>query len=218
MYSVKKALTLYAVTDRAWLKGRYLDDCVADAVAGGATMIQLREKNLATPDFLVVAEEIKEICQKHQVPFIINDNLFVAMACDADGIHVGQDDLTVEEIKKRWPGDKIIGVSAQTLEQAKTAEKAGASYLGVGAVFPTSTKDDAVDVTLDELSAITEAVDIPVCAIGGIHPENIRQLYGTGIDGVALVSEIFAKDNIRENAEMLSELTAPFKEACRSKK
>lgn len=203
MNSLKKSLLLYAVTDRAWLDGRTLAECVREAIRGGVTMVQLREKNLAEAEFIAEAKEIQAVCREFSVPFIINDNLDVAMAIDADGIHVGQNDLSLTEIKKRWAADKIIGISAQTLAQAVDAEKNGASYLGVGAVFPTSTKSDAVEVSPAELRRITKNISIPVVAIGGIHQNNLTELSDAGISGVALVSEIFAQKDIYANAKKL---------------
>ncbi|MGX7198709.1 thiamine phosphate synthase [Enterococcus nangangensis] len=211
MSFTKKNLLLYGVTDRAWLGGRTLAECVEAAILGGVTCIQLREKHLAFLEFVALAKEIQVVCRKYHVPLIINDNLAVAEAVDADGLHVGQDDLNVAAIKAQWPG-KIVGVSAQTVAQALQAEKEGADYLGVGAVFATDTKADAVAVPLATLQAITAAVTIPVCAIGGIHRQNIAQLYTTGIDGVALVSEIFQQQDIQENAQALRQLVAPFKQ------
>ena len=199
----KETLRLYAVTDRAWLNGRSLAECVRQALLGGVTMVQLREKNLAPAEFLAEAREIHALCREFGVPFIVNDNLEVALVCDAEGLHVGQDDLEVAAIRKVWPADKIIGVSAQTVAQARQAEAAGASYLGVGAVFPTATKSDAVEVPRAELLAITKNAGIPIVAIGGIHQNNLGQLADTGVAGVALVSEIFAAPNITANAQVL---------------
>lgn len=210
MKLTKTNLKLYAVTDRAWLDGRTLKSCVAAALAGGATMIQLREKQTSFEQFLQLAQKIKPLCQQYQVPFIVNDNVAVAKACGADGIHIGQADRSIEQIRAEWPTGQIIGVSAQTVAQAQQAEKQGASYLGVGAVFPTQTKDDATTVSLTTLKKIVNAVNIPVCAIGGIHQGNIKQLYGTGIAGVALVSEIFDQQQIQAHAQTLAKLTIPF--------
>jgi thiamine-phosphate diphosphorylase len=210
MLSVKEGMRLYAVTDETWLHGRTLASCVASALQGGVTMVQLREKHLETPAFITLAREIKAVCAAYAIPFVINDNLEVAMAVDADGIHVGQDDLAIETIQKTWSADKIIGISAQTVAQAQQAQQQGASYLGVGAVFKTATKGDAVEVPLTTLKAITAAVDIPVCAIGGIHQGNLAELKGTGIDGVALVSEIFNQRDITKNTQNLRKLVAEF--------
>lgn len=212
MKQIKNELLLYAVTDSSWLAGRTLPQCVKEAILGGVTMVQLREKALDYSSFLSLAREVQAVCRRYQVPFLINDNLDVAIEIDADGIHVGQDDLSVEAIKARWSREKIIGVSAQTTAQALAAESAGADYLGVGAVFPTGTKKDAVEVSAAELKAIISAVKIPVCAIGGIHQDNIAQLYGSGIAGVALVSEIFQQKDIQENARILRDLVSPLQE------
>lgn len=210
MKLTKTNLKLYAVTDRAWLDGRTLESCVAAALAGGATMIQLREKQASFEQFLQLAQKIKSLCQQYQVPFIINDNVAVAKACGADGVHIGQGDQSIAQVKAEWPAAQIIGVSVQTVAQARQAEQQGASYLGVGAMFATQTKGDATAVSFTTLKQITTAVNIPVCAIGGIHQGNIKQLYGTGIAGVALVSEIFDQQQIQAHAQTLARLTIPF--------
>ncbi|WP_461214096.1 thiamine phosphate synthase [Lacticaseibacillus sp. GG6-2] len=201
---LKEALKLYAVTDRHWLNGRTLEACVQQALAGGVTMLQLREKNLTTEAFIQEARRIKPLCQAAHVPFIIDDNVEVALAVDADGVHVGQDDRDAASVRRLIGPDKILGVSAQTVPEAVQAQAAGADYLGVGAVFATATKPDAVDVPLATLQAITAAVTIPTVAIGGIHPGNLMQLRDTGIAGVALVSEIFAATDIQANAKTLN--------------
>lgn len=203
MKSVKEAMLLYAVTDRSWLNGRSLYEDVEKALAGGITCLQLREKNLDFDSFVQEADLLKKLCADWQVPFIINDNVQVAAACKADGIHVGQQDMDACEVRKLVGKDCIIGVSAQTVAQAIAAEKAGADYLGVGAVFPTSTKNDADAVSLETLKAICQAVSIPVAAIGGIHQQNMELLRHTGIDGVAVVSAIFAQTDIRAATEQL---------------
>ena len=203
MRSVKEAMLLYAVTDRSWLNGRSLYEDVEKALAGGITCLQLREKNLDFDSFVREADLLKKLCADWQVPFIINDNVQVAAACKADGIHVGQQDMDACEVRKLVGKDCIIGVSAQTVAQAVAAEKAGADYLGVGAVFPTSTKNDADAVSLETLKAICQAVSIPVVAIGGIHQQNVELLRHTGIDGVAVVSAIFAQTDIRAATEQL---------------
>lgn len=204
-------LALYAVTDRSWLNGRNLKECVEQAIEGGVTLVQLREKNTDVENFIKIAQEVKEVCERYSVPLIINDNLEVAKAVDADGIHVGQSDRTLEEVIANWDENKIYGVSAQTVEQAQTAQRHGATYLGVGAIFATATKNDAEMVSIHDLKEIVRAVDIPVCAIGGIDKENIEKLYDTGIDGVALVSEIFNKSNIKFNTKELVQLVKPFR-------
>lgn len=207
MKSVRDAMRLYAVTDRMWLNGRRLCEVVEEALKGGATMLQLREKELSSEEFLREAKEIKKVCEKYQVPFIINDNVEVAAACNADGVHVGQGDMDALQVRERIGSQKIIGVSAQTVEQALLAEKMGADYLGVGAVFATSTKSDADFVPYEELKEICQAVSIPVCAIGGIYKNNMMQLAGSGVDGVALVSAIFAADHIEAECRELRALS-----------
>lgn len=203
----KKDLLLYAVTDRSWLGGHTLYQDVEAAIKGGATFIQLREKNLDEAHFLEEAKEIKELCKKYQVPFVINDNVDIALAMDADGVHVGQSDMEAGAVREKLGPDKIIGVSAQTVKQALLAEQKGADYLGVGAVFPTGSKDDAVEVSHETLKAICEAVKIPVIAIGGISTGNVMELSGSGICGIAVISAIFAKPDIEAAAKELKEQT-----------
>lgn len=190
-----KSLLLYAVTDRTWNKNNSLAEQVEKCLKGGATLLQLREKHLDYETFLSEAQNIKKLCKKYQIPFIINDNVDIAIACDADGIHVGQEDMPADIIRSKI-GNKILGVSVQTIEEALLAEKNGADYLGVGAVFPTSVKPDAIMVTHSTLKDICQAVSIPVVAIGGISANNISQLKGTGIDGVAIVAGIFGQPDI----------------------
>lgn len=203
----KKDLLLYAVTDRAWLHGETLYSQVEKALKGGATFMQLREKNLDEEHFLQEAVEIKELCKKYHVPFVINDNVDIAVKMDADGVHVGQSDMEAGDVRAKLGPDKIVGVSAQTVEQAVLAEKRGADYLGVGAVFSTGTKLDADDVSFETLKAICEAVSIPVVAIGGITKDNLTELKGSGIDGIAVVSAIFAQENIEEATKELRSRT-----------
>ena len=203
----KKDLLLYAVTDRHWLNGRTLYSQVEEALKGGATFIQLREKELDEEHFLEEAKEIKELCRRYQVPFVSNDKVEIALAGDADGVQVGQRDMEAGDVRAKLGPDKIIGVSAQTVEQAVMAEQNGADYLGVGAVFPTGSKADALEVSHDTLKAICKAVKIPVIAIGGISKENILELSGSGICGIAVISAIFAKDDIEEAARELRGLT-----------
>ena len=199
----KSDLLLYAVTDRSWLGGHTLYQDVEAAIKGGATFIQLREKKLDEEHFLEEAKEIKELCKKYRVPFVINDNVDIALAMDADGVHVVQSDMEAGMVREKLGPDKIIGVSAQTVEQAILAEQKGADYLGVGAVFPTGSKDDAVEVSHDTLKAICEAVQIPVIAIGGISTGNVMELSGSGICGIAVISAIFAKPDIETAAREL---------------
>lgn len=203
----KKDLLLYAVTDRSWLNGSSLYNDVEQALKGGTTFIQLREKALDEDAFLTEAKEIKELCRRYKVPFVINDNVDIAMAIDADGIHVGQSDMEAGNVREKLGSDKIIGVSAQTVEQAVLAEQRGADYLGVGAVFPTGSKFDAEDVSLETLKAICKAVKIPVIAIGGISKENVLRLSGTGICGIAVISALFAQPDIEKAAMDLRTLT-----------
>ena len=203
----KKDLLLYAVTDRAWLRGETLYGQVEKALKGGATFMQLREKNLDEEHFLQEAVEIKELCKKYHVPFVINDNVDIAVKMDADGVHVGQSDMEAGDVRAKLGPDKIVGVSAQTVEQAVLAEKRGADYLGVGAVFSTGTKLDADDVSYETLKAVCETVSIPVVAIGGITKDNLMELKGSGIDGIAVVSAIFAQENIEEATKELRSRT-----------
>ena len=207
MNCAKEDLLLYAVTDRHWLNGRSLIEVVEESLKGGVTFLQLREKELDDESFLKEAKELKELCREYKVPFVINDNVEIAIKTDADGVHVGQSDMEAGDVRKRLGPDKIIGVSAQTVEQAVLAEKRGADYLGVGAVFPTGSKDDADDVSFDTLKAICEAVSIPVVAIGGISKENAIKLKGSGICGVAVISAIYAASDIKEAAAELKEVT-----------
>ena len=205
MKSIKDSMLLYAVTDRSWLNGRTVAEQVEDALKGGATFIQLREKNLDYDSFLAEAFEVKELCRKYDVPFVINDNVDIAIACDADGVHVGQSDMEAGKVREKLGPDKIIGVSCKTVEQALLAKKHGADYLGVGAMYPTGTKKDATAVTTEALSAICQAVDIPVVAIGGINKDRLEPLKGTGVDGVAVVSAIFAAEDIEKATRELKE-------------
>ncbi|WKY45378.1 thiamine phosphate synthase [Eubacteriaceae bacterium ES2] len=201
----KEDMRLYAITDRSWLKGKSLVWQVEEALKGGATCIQLREKELDADAFLKAAFDIKALCQHFNVPFFINDNVDIAIKCGADGIHVGQQDMAAIDVRARIGDQMMLGISAQTVEQAVSAQKNGADCLGVGAVFATATKLDADSVSHQTLKAICDAVTIPVVAIGGINKSNMMSLAGTGVDGVALVSAIFASDNIEnECRELLS--------------
>lgn len=199
----KGSLLLYAVTDSAWTGNKTLYIQVEEALKGGATCIQLREKELDDGAFLEEALSIEKLCRVYHVPFIINDNVDVAIQCGADGIHVGQSDMTAGDVRELVGEDMILGVSAQTVEQAVLAEQNGADYLGVGAVFSTSTKLDADMVSEETLKAICTTVSIPVVAIGGIYKHNIMELAGTGVDGVALVSAIFASSDIENECREL---------------
>ena len=195
----KSDLLLYAVTDRHWLDGRRLIDVVRESLDGGVTMVQLREKTLEEGKFLEEAKELQALCRERGVPFLVNDNVEIAREMNADGVHVGQSDMEALDVRAILGPDKILGVSAQTVEQAVLAEKHGADYLGVGAVFPTGSKDDADDVSYETLKAICEAVSIPVVAIGGITQENVAKLAGSGICGVAVISAIYAAKNINRH-------------------
>ena len=204
----KNQLLIYAVTDRAWTGKRSLAEQVEEALKGGATMVQLREKELTdenTEDFLEEALEIRRLTRQYGVPLLIDDNLKLAKACDADGIHVGQNDMDAGEARKLLGPDKILGVTAKTPEQAKKAQADGADYLGSGAIFGTATKLDAKPMTKEMLRSICGSVSIPVVAIGGITLENIEELEGCGVVGAAIVSGIFAAENIEETTKKLAE-------------
>ena len=207
----KDALSLYGITDRYWLNGRPLIHDVQLALEGGVTMIQLREKNLDEESFYKEAIEIKELCKKFHVPFIINDNVELAkkfadgIKVDADGIHVGQNDMAAQDVRAIIGPDKILGVSTQTVEEAILAQKMGADYLGVGAVFPTGSKDDCWVLSHDLCREICSAVTIPVVAIGGINLGNISKLSGLGFSGISLISAIFGQNDIKSAAMKLKE-------------
>lgn len=200
---IKEAMRLYAVTDSMWLRGRTLPEAVEEALKGGATFMQIREKELPYNGFVQLARDVKAVTDRYHVPYVIDDEVEIAKEIDADGVHIGQSDKGLKEARNILGPDKIIGVSAQTVGQAVEAEKNGADYLGVGSIFTTSTKPDAQAVSLGTLRAICEAVSIPVVAIGGIKMDNLLQLRGTGIDGVAVVSAIFAAGDIKRSAEAL---------------
>lgn len=203
----KNIMLLYAVTDRTWLGDETLAGQVEAALKGGATCIQLREKTLDKNTFLAEALELKALCKRYQVPLIINDNVSVALKSKADGIHIGQNDLAVSEIRSLIGSDMLLGVSVQNAPQALEAKQSGADYLGVGAIFSTSTKPDATDVSYETLKDICQAVPIPVVAIGGIGKDNILKLSGSKVDGVALVSAIFASSDIELECRKLLELS-----------
>lgn len=203
----KKDLLLYAVTDRSWLGEQTLCEQVEKALKGGATFVQLREKELDGDTFLAEAIEIQELCKRYKVPFVINDNVEIARKMNADGVHVGQSDMEAGNVRALLGENKILGVSAQTVEQAILAEQRGADYLGVGAVFHTGSKADADDVSHETLKAICEAVSIPVVAIGGIGKHNVLKLSGSGICGVAVISAIFAAEDITSATAELKALT-----------
>lgn len=196
-------LRLYAVTDRSWLGGKTLTQQVEEAIKGGATCVQLREKELAFDQFLEEARCLKDLCQRYQVPFIVNDSVEIAMLVDADGVHVGQEDMLAQDVRRVIGPDKILGVTAKTVKQAITAQAAGADYLGSGAVFGSATKTNAKPMSLELLKEICGSVSIPVVAIGGICLHNLAQLEGTGICGAAVVSGIFSARNITQECRML---------------
>ncbi len=192
----KDMLLLYAVTDRSFVGKQTLYEQIEDALRGGVTILQLREKDLPKEEFIKEAVTVKKLCEKYGVPLIINDNVDVAIISGADGVHVGIEDMAVAEIRKRVPTDFIIGATAKTVEQAKTAEASGADYLGVGAVFPSPTKKNAIRITTEQLKEITGSVSIPAVAIGGISASNVTEIKGGGMCGIAVVSAIFGAEDI----------------------
>ena len=198
-------LRLYAVTDQAWVGRQTLLEQIEDALKGGATIVQLREKNMDEEAFVEEAIAVRNLCCKYNVPLIINDNVDVALKSRADGVHVGIEDTPVEEIRKRVPADFIIGATCKTIGQAKAAEAAGADYIGVGAVFPSSTKTSAVRITNEQLREIVSSVAIPAVAIGGICCENVCEMKGSSVSGVAVVSAIFAAEDIEKATALLKE-------------
>lgn len=203
---IKKSMCLYAVTDSMWLNGRTLPEVVEEAILGGTTFMQIREKELPYDEFVALAKEVKKVTDCYNIPYVVNDEVEIAKEIDADGVHIGQSDKAIVDARKILGPDKIIGVSAQTVEQAIEAEKNGADYLGVGSIFSTSTKLDADDVSIETLRAICDAVSIPVVAIGGIQANNILDLKGTNVDGVAIVSAIFAAKDIKSATKDLKKL------------
>lgn len=204
-------MTLYAVTDAAWTGEKTLIQQVKEALEAGITFLQLREKHLSEKEFLREAVEIKRLTDQYQIPFVINDNIEIAQKAGADGVHVGQDDMPVEEVRKILGEDKIIGVSAHNVEEAVRAEQGGADYLGVGAVHTTATKENTSAVSMEEMKKICQTVSIPVVAIGGIKKNNMNVLSGTGVDGIAVVSAIFAAKNIKEETKELLEAVKEMK-------
>ena len=199
----KRYMLLYAVTDRAWTGEQTLYEQVEAALKGGVTCVQLREKEMDETAFLQEAKDICALCRRYGVPFIVNDNVDVAIACGADGIHVGQEDMAVGDVRRRVGDAMLLGVSVHTVEEARWAVRDGADYLGLGAVFPTSTKTDVDQMTNETLRAICDAVDVPVVAIGGINRGNLLKLSGSGVDGVALVSAIFSAEDIEDTCRKL---------------
>ena len=192
---IRRGMLLYAVTDQSWLKeGQTLLSVCEDVLANGATFLQIREKDLDAACFETEAAKLKALCVQYGVPYVVNDSVEIALAIDADGVHVGQSDIRGRDIRSLIGPDKILGISAGTVEEAQAAEKAGADYIGVGAVFGTSTKKNARNLSVEKLREITDAVSIPVVAIGGINARNLMDLSGSGVDGVAVVSAIFAAE------------------------
>lgn len=200
---LKQSMLLYAVTDRTWLGGHTLEQDVEAALKSGATFLQLREKDLPHDAFLAEAKAMKDLAKRYHVPFVVNDAIDIALACGADGAHVGQSDIVGKDVRALIGPDRILGISANTVESAQGAERAGADYIGVGAVFGTTTKKDAQSLSGEELRAICHAVSIPVVAIGGICEGNILELKGSGVDGVAVVSALFAQENVGEATKNL---------------
>ena len=203
----KKHMLLYAVTDRAWVGKQSLYQQVEAALKGGVTCVQLREKELDEARFLQEARDICALCHQYKVPFIVNDNVDIAIACGADGVHVGQEDMEAGKVRRRVGDAMILGVSANTVEEARQAVRDGADYLGVGAVFPTNTKTDAGQMSNETLRAICGAVNVPIVAIGGINQNNIGKLAGSGVGGVALVSAIFSAKDIEGTCRELRALS-----------
>ena len=203
---IRKGMLLYAVTDQSWLKeGQTLLSVCEDVLSNGATFLQIREKDLDADSFEAEAARLKALCAQYKVPYVVNDSVEIAMAIDADGVHVGQSDIKGRDIRSMIGEDKILGISAGTIEEAIAAEKAGADYIGVGAVFATGTKKNARNLSVEALKKIVSAVSIPVVAIGGINSKNLMELRGSGVDGVAVVSAIFAAENPgKATAELLA--------------
>lgn len=203
---IRQGMLLYAVTDQSWLKeGQSLLSVCEDVLKNGATFLQIREKDLDAVLFEAEAAKLKDLCAQHKVPYVVNDSVEIALAIDADGVHVGQSDIRGRDIRSLIGPERILGISAGTVEEAIAAENAGADYIGVGAVFGTSTKKNARNLTVEKLKEISSAVSIPVVAIGGINGKNLMALCGSGVDGVAVVSAIFAaEDPGKATAELLA--------------
>lgn len=206
MSKVKFDCSLYLVTDRKVLGARDLAQSIESAIQGGVTLVQLREKSISSKEFLEVAKRVKEITSNYGIPLIINDRLDIALGVDAEGLHVGQDDLPLLKARDLFGPNKIIGVSTSTIEEALLAQQQGADYLGVGAIFSTPTKTDAPEVTLEQLEMIKKSVSIPVVAIGGIGLNNLPQIIAAGVDGVAVVSAILAQEDVFGAAKRLRDI------------
>jgi thiamine-phosphate pyrophosphorylase len=210
---LRKALMLYAITDKSWVGQQSLVEQVEQTIQGGTTMLQYREKNRSRSEVIAETHQIKEVCAKYRVPFVINDDVLLAVELNADGVHVGQSDMDVADVRSLIGSDMLLGVSVQNVDQAIKAQNQGADYLGVGAVFPTGSKDDADEVSHETLRMICEAVSIPVVAIGGINRDNVEQLAGSGISGVAVISAIFAQTDIfsaTKELRKLAQLTVKY--------
>lgn len=199
----KNRCILYAITDRTWLNGRSLEDVVEQSLMGGVDMVQLREKNLDFNSFLESAIKIKKLTEKYGVPLIINDNIEVCRQSNADGVHIGQGDTPLSKAREILGKDKIIGVTAKTIQQALEAQLNGADYLGVGAMFGSTTKKDAIPLTFQQLADIRKSVTIPIVAIGGINANNIDKFANTNVDGIAVVSAIYGQTDIKSATENL---------------
>lgn len=206
--AIKKSMLLYAITDREWLKeGETLESVVEDVLKSGATFLQLREKIQGHEEIVKTARNLQTLCKKYNVPFVVNDDIMAAKEIDADGVHIGQSDMEYTKAREILGPDKIIGVSAGNLAEAKEAERVGADYIGVGAIFHTDTKKDATSLTMAQLKEISEEVSIPVVAIGGISIDNALELKGTGIDGICVISAIFGSENPSEATKKLLDLS-----------
>lgn len=195
--------TLYLCTDRGLMRSPTIEEAVEQAILGGTGVIQLREKDIDAKDFYELAVSLKKITERYQVPLIINDRVDIALACDADGVHIGQRDIPAKLVRRMIGPDKLLGVSAATLEEAVQAVKDGADYLGIGAMYATNTKDDAEIVTISELKQIREAVDVPIVVIGGINLDTLDNFKGYGIDGLAVVSAVMAAEDVQAAAKEL---------------
>ncbi|SKA73974.1 thiamine-phosphate diphosphorylase [Clostridium sp. USBA 49] len=204
--SFKVDYKLYLVTDRDVLKNKDIYTAVEESIKGGVTLVQLREKNIYSLDFYNIAVKLKQITDKYNIPLIINDRLDIALAVDSAGLHIGQEDIPAKIARKLLGENKILGVSARNLKEAKKAEKDGANYIGVGAIFPTSTKSDAQAVSIEALKEIKENISIPVVAIGGINTNNVKLLKPANIDGISVISSILGKENITLAAKELKKL------------
>ena len=211
---IRQAMLLYGITDRSWLKpGEKLSDVCREILEHGVTFLQLREKELDQEAFLKEAEELKELCARFGVPFVVNDSVETAVQAGADGVHVGQSDIKGRNIRAMIGPDRILGISAGTVEEARAAEKAGADYIGVGAVFGTSTKKDARNLSVEKLREISASVSIPVVAIGGINRSNVGELSGSGVDGIAVISALFGAERPGEAAAELAELAKEIRDS-----